>query len=50
MLRRVQCAPLEGTKWKEGIWNWVCGEVRDRERGKGKKRSGGKEMEGRGSK
>jgi hypothetical protein len=50
MLRRVQCAPLEGTKWKEGIWNWVCGAVRDI--GKGRKRSGGKgkEMEGRGRK
>ena len=39
---------LEGTMWKEGIWNWVCGTLRDR--GKGRKRSGGKEMEGRGRK
>ena len=37
MLRRVQCAPLEGTKWKEGKWNWVCGVVGDRRKGKGKK-------------
>ena len=28
---------LEGTMWKEGIWNWVCGAVRDRARGAGRK-------------
>ena len=35
MLRRVQYAPLERTKWKEGKRNWACGVAGDRRKGKG---------------
>ena len=45
MLRRVQCAPLEGTKWKEGKRNWACGVVGDRRKGKGKEVERRKEKE-----
>ena len=49
MLRRVQCAILWGTKWKEGKRNWACGVIGDRREGKGKEVEWGEGEEGEGT-